>query len=120
MEASLEWDGDEPEDLERRFQTFQQILPEHLEEASEELGFRVEATAKRLVNVDTGRLRADIGHEIERIGEHIVRTEIGSNVEYAEPQEIDHPYLRPAIEEHRDTIEERFGEALETAWEEAA
>jgi len=118
MDAILNWTGHSPADAVAAFQDFQDVLPEHLEAAAEELALRIEATAKRLVNVDTGRLRASIDHEVERIGEAIVRASIGSNVDYAPLQEFDYPYLRPAIEEHRDTIEKRFGQAIQDAWDE--
>lgn len=56
----------------------------------------VEAAAKRIVHVDTGRLRASITHETEVQGDEVVGR-IGSNVEYAMYHEYDFPYLRPSL-----------------------
>lgn len=63
---------------------------------------KVEATAKRLCPVDTGRLRSSITHQLatDARGLHAL---IGSNVEYAIFVELGtmanraQPYLRPAL-----------------------
>ena len=63
---------------------------------------RVEAAAKRLAPVDTGRLRSSITHSLERDGRGLVGF-VGSNVSYAIFQEFGtryqraQPYLRPAL-----------------------
>ena len=63
---------------------------------------RVEASAKRLAPVDTGRLRASITHSLERDGRGLVAF-VGSDVSYAIFQEFGtryqraQPYLRPAL-----------------------
>ena len=62
-------------------------------------GLRVENNAKRIVPVDTGRLRSSIYAEM--INENLLF--VGSNVQYAEYVEygtihmMPKPYLRPAI-----------------------
>lgn len=117
MEATLDWQGATPTEAADAFRAFQDELPSHLETAVEELALRIQATAQRLVNVDTGRLRASIDHELERVAEEIVRGSIGSNVAYAPFHEFDYPFLRPAFEEHRADIETRVGQAVEDAWE---
>ena len=76
--------------------------------------FLVEGDAKRLVPVDTGRLRGSITNEVE---ETIGR--VGTNVEYARRIELGfvgtdilgrkynqkpYPYLRPALEKNRSKI----------------
>ena len=74
----------------------------------------VEGDAKKLVPVDTGRLRASITNEVE---EEVGR--VGTNVEYARRIELGfvgtdilgrnynqkpQPYLRPALEKNRKKI----------------
>lgn len=67
---------------------------------------RVEATAKRLCPVDTGRLRASISHEIQTDSHGLIGV-VGSNVEYASFVEFGtsrsraQPYLRPALDAAR-------------------
>ena len=89
--------------------------------ALEKMGGTAETYAKKLCPVDTGRLRASITHKYE--GEE---TElVGTNVDYAPYVELGHnqevgryvpaigkrlvashvegkPYLRPAVENHKD------------------
>ena len=76
--------------------------------------YLVEGDAKKLVPVDTGRLRASITNEVE---EEVGR--VGTNVEYARRIELGfvgtdilgrnynqkpQPYLRPALEKNRKKI----------------
>lgn len=63
---------------------------------------RVEARAKRLCPVDTGRLRASITHAVERDAVGLVGV-VGTDVDYGVYVEIGtsragaQPYLRPAL-----------------------
>jgi len=63
---------------------------------------RVEAAAKRLAPVDTGRLRSSITHEVGHDIRGLVGF-VGSDVHYAIYQELGtrfmhaQPYLRPAL-----------------------
>lgn len=57
---------------------------------------RVESAAKRIVRVDTGRLRASITHETG-VDERGIFGRAGTNVNYALPVEARYPYLRPAL-----------------------
>jgi HK97 gp10 family phage protein len=65
---------------------------------------QVEARAKRLAPVDTGRLRASITHALFRDDQGLL-AKVGSDVEYALWQEVGtttmrgRPYLRPAVAE---------------------
>jgi phage gpG-like protein len=120
MDATLEWDGETPADRAEMLREFTDVLPERMEAASEEISLRVMRDAQRLVNVDTGRLRASIEQEVERIAEHTVRAVVGSNVEYAPTHEMDYPYLRPAFESNRDFIRERIKQAVDDAWGEVS
>ena len=66
----------------------------------------VEADAKKLVNVDTGRLRASITHEVREIAKGVIQGKVGTNVSYGIFQELGSsrtpasPYLRPALEKN--------------------
>lgn len=118
MDATLNWPGASPADHAAALEEFQEVLPEYLESAADEIALRIEADAAREVNVDTGRLRASIDHEVERVATHTVRAAVGSNVEYAPFVEMDYPFLRPVFEANHDLVEQRIGEALEDAWAE--
>ena len=102
-------------DAAERLQELGEQADENLEEAAEEISLRIMADARRNVNVDTGRLRASINQEVERVTEHTVRAIVGSNVEYAPYLEVTHPYLRPAIQDNADWIRQRIEEALDAA-----
>lgn len=81
--------------------------------ALEKVGMFVESEAQENAPVDTGRLRNSITHEVE--GRYAV---IGTPVEYAPHVELGtsrskaQPYLRPAIEENRDTIKQIITDEL--------
>lgn len=118
MDATLEFDVD-PDETAEKLDHFSEILPEKMEDAADEASLRLVADAQRNAPVDTGRLRASIDRELERIGEHAIRVAVGSNVEYAPYQEIDQRYLRDAFEANADLIERLFTEAIIEAAEEA-
>lgn len=116
VEARFEWQHNrDMRDAAERLKELQQSVESNLETAMKEISLRVMADAKRNAPVDTGRLRASIDQDVERVTEHTVRALVGSNVEYAPYQEIINPYLRPAFEQHRDTIRRILKEALEGA-----
>lgn len=83
----------------------------------ERFGLLVEAYAKDLVHVVTGRLRNSITHYVD--GDSVF---VGTNVEYAQYEEEGtsrrppHPFLRPALEEHKaeyiKIIEEEINSAI--------
>lgn len=118
MESALQFPDMGPKDYIEMFDAFTETLPNRLEEAAEEISLRVMRSAQREVNVDTGRLRASIDQEVERVTEHTVRAIVGSNVEYAPFHEMDYPYLRPAFESNRQFIRDRIKQAVNAAWEE--
>lgn len=63
---------------------------------------RIEANAKRMCPVDTGRLRASIGRALDRDGRGLVGV-VGTDVDYAPYVELGtsragaQPFLRPAL-----------------------
>ena len=66
----------------------------------------VEADSKKMVPVDTGRLRASITHEVREIAKGVIQGKVGTNVSYGFFQELGSsrtpasPYLRPALEKN--------------------
>ncbi len=78
---------------------------EQLARAAMTIGMMAESYAKQLCPVDTGNLRNSITHTTEDNGHTVV---IGTSVEYAPYVELGtrrmkgRPYLRPAIENHKD------------------
>ena len=74
-----------------------------IEKAIQKACFLVEKAAKRYAPVDTGRLRASIRTEVERIAKDVVEGKIGTNVDYATyvalgtSRQSPQPYLRPAL-----------------------
>lgn len=71
----------------------------------------VEADAKRMCPVDTGRLRASITHQVIKIAKDVYQGRVGTNVHYGPDVELGthkqsaQPYLRPALEKNRAKIE---------------
>ena len=119
--SNWEWKHNrDMQDAAERLQELGEQADENLEEAAEEIALRIMADARRSVNVDTGRLRASINQEVERVTEHTVRAIVGSNVEYAPYQEVIHPYLRPAIRDNADWIRQRIEQALDAAADEVS
>ena len=96
----------------KRLQQLQSDVEKEIDAVAEEIALRIVADARRGVNVDTGRLRASIDFETETEGEFKASIRVGSNVEYAISQEFDNPYIRPAIEENRETITDLIEEAV--------
>jgi vacuolar-type H+-ATPase subunit H len=101
----------------KRLQQLQSDVEKEIDAVAEEIALRIVADARRGVNVDTGRLRASIDFETETEGEFKASIRVGSNVEYAISQEFDNPYIRPAIEENRETITSLLEEAVAEAAE---
>lgn len=107
-------------DVANRLRDLQNTTNRELEGAAEEIGLRILADAARMVNIDTGRLRASLDTDVEDIGEWAVKVVVGSNVGYADIHEMDYPFLRPAVEQNEEQIRQLVEEALETAAEEAS
>ena len=76
------------------------------------LGETVERYAKESCPFDTGRLRNSITHREDK-----TTTYIGTNVEYAEEMELNHPrqshYLRNAVANHVDELQTLAKKLLE-------
>lgn len=79
----------------------------------------VEGWARENSPLDTGRLRASIGHQVKGTFGHIEGI-VGTNVEYAphveEPGNVRgvgrRPFLRPAVEEHIRELVHNFEESF--------
>lgn len=82
--------------------------------ALEVIGGTAEGYAKQLCPVDTGNLRNSITHQMR--GENTVA--VGTNVHYAPFVELGtrkmraQPYLRPAVENHREEYEKIIKQEL--------
>mgnify|MGYP002623685096 CR=1 FL=1 len=95
----------------------EQELERKIQRAAEIIGGMAESYAKGYAPVDTGNLRNSISHTTEDDGHTVV---IGTNVQYAPYQELGapnahvppHPYLRPAIENHKDEYKNVFQQTL--------
>lgn len=116
VEAHFEWKHNKDMDTAiKRLRDLDEAVTRNLEEAAEEIGLRIMADARRQAPVDTGRLRASIEQETRRVTDHAVKALIGSNVDYAPIQEVQQPYLRPAVEKNKDVILRIARDALEEA-----
>ena len=80
-----------------------------------EVAYEIEADAKELCPVDTGRLRSSI---TTALAATYPGAEVGTNVEYAPYVEFGtyrqqaQPYLTPAAETNRETLRRRIEEAM--------
>lgn len=82
-DMSFEWSGGGPAELEAKLEAFDSALDDRLYEAMEELGLRIEASARKKAPVDDGRLRSSISSEAQREGTDTLALYVGTNVEYA-------------------------------------
>lgn len=115
----FEWTQSHPDLLAEKIERFGDLVADELEDVMDEIVLRVQSDAARLVNVDTGRLRASIEGVVERLAGDLIEGTVGSNVEYAKYQEYIKPYLRPAIESNWPMIRTRVSTAVRRAWEAA-
>jgi phage gpG-like protein len=100
-------------DISDNSEDVKKMSEEAIGRALEKIGMMAESYAKMNAPVDTGRLRNSIAHEVD--GSTVY---IGSNVEYAETQEIGSSkvagkfYLtravRDHVEEYQAIVEEEF------------
>ncbi len=95
------------------FDVIQSMNDAAIKQALEVCGGTAENYAKKLCPVDTGRLRASIGHST---GDR--EAVVGTNVEYAEFVELGtryqhaQPYLKPALVEHQSDYYKIFQEVF--------
>jgi len=81
---------------------------------------KVEADAKKMCPVRTGRLRASISSAIAAITRDVIQGQVGAAVHYAIYVELGtskmapRPYLYPALEKNFDFIIDTLKEALKT------
>ena len=77
-----------------------------LQKAMMQAVLMVEADARKLCAVDTGRLRASITHEVKEIAKGVIQGKVGSSTSYSRFVELGtskqsaQPYLRPALEKN--------------------
>lgn len=148
MPSTVEFEfkrGKSPEALASQLEDFRDAAGKHLKAELEKAALKIEAAAKRLAPVDSGRLRGSISSEVEQTGT-ITTAHIGTNVEYAvhvergrgpieaDPGEVLHftvdgeevftkrvgpaeasPFLAPAVEQNLSTVEEHIAQAIDNA-----
>ena len=143
---TFDWDsGQSPEALADDLEALEDALGRHLEAAMQKAALKIEADAKRLAAVESGRLRSSIGSGVRHEGSTLVAS-IGTNLEYAvwvergrgpieaAPGEVLHftidgeeiftkrvgpaeaqPFLSPAVEDNLDTVEEYISDGVDAA-----
>lgn len=80
---------------------------------------QIERDAKKNAPVDTGNLRASIESEVRLEGSDTLAGFVGTNTDYAPFVELGtsrmsaQPFLRPAVEENRELIEDELGARIE-------
>lgn len=101
-------------------QTFESLADADNYDASlSRITLQIERDAKRNAPVDTGNLRASLSSEVRREGADKIAGYVGTNVKYAPFVEMGtsrmgaQPFLRPAVEENRETIEDELGATIE-------
>lgn len=81
---------------------------------------KVEGEAKRRCPVDTGRLRSSIHHEFERLafsglivrGRVLTKVHYAPHVEYGTYKMAAQPYMRPAFQKIKPTLDRELSSAL--------
>ena len=114
--------GQGPTNFARKLLKLESAVEARIQRAMGEAALLIERRAKEYAPVgETGNLRASIAHVVNRMGRDTVKAVIGSNVEYAPYQEFGtykmaaQPFLRPALENSRDEIEDIFATAYREA-----
>lgn len=79
-------------------------LPQKVISIFEESGQRVERRAKRIVRVDTGRLKRSIHHKVTNKGNRQIGLWIGTDVFYSIYVERRYPYLFPSMEAEKPIL----------------
>lgn len=87
MHATFEWDGDGPEALVEATEALPEALEAELESAGNDIGVRIRGDGQRNAPVDEARLQSSLDHLVTRVGTALVRIEVGTNLDYAEPIE---------------------------------
>jgi HK97 gp10 family phage protein len=98
-------------------------LPDAEEAKMKRIVLQIERDAKSIVPVDTGNLRASIESRVIRNNDGGITGVVGTNTDYAAFVEFGtskmgaQPYLRPAVEQNRETVRELLGEGFTDAVE---
>jgi HK97 gp10 family phage protein len=93
-------------------------LPDAEEAKMKRIVLQIERDAKSIVPVDTGNLRASIESRVIRNNDGGITGVVGTNTDYAAFVEFGtskmgaQPYLRPAVEQNRETVRELLGEGF--------
>lgn len=99
----MSWDeGMTPEELRKAWDDLPSVLESKLQGAAKDVGERVAGDARQNVSSDRGRLQNSIISIVENVGDAIIRVKVGSNVDYAGPQEKGTDPFFPPPSELRD------------------
>ena len=121
IKIELEWEIT-PAEFAESFTASVNDLEGELEKAVEDVLDVVGTSAKQYAPVDTGELRDSIEWLVTSIANAIVEAEIRVGAKHGVFQEFGtiyhqaQPYLRPALDEHKDFINSRVEEAVEAAF----
>ena len=118
MKTSFVWEsGFAPKDYKKTLAKMLRETESRLYEVSKDFGVTVEREAKMRAAVDTGHMRASIGHEVQSDSDGIVIL-VGTEVNYAiyvekGTQFMDaQPFIEPAFKNNLSQFEQRVIEAV--------
>ncbi len=105
------------EKLQKAMKAMPDLITEELGQAVRDLVLIVEAKAKELCPVDTGKLRASITPVIQSWAKAYVstNTDYAPHVEYGTKQSPAQPFLEPAFLEGKKQASKVFGKAIARA-----
>jgi HK97 gp10 family phage protein len=119
MEVKIDLEGFE--ELGDKLQAIRGALKKELNKALEDTAEVVRDTAQQNAPVDTGTLMNSIEMVLENLGTYMAEAAVGTDLHYAPYQEFGtykmqaQPYLRPAFDNNKSYIINRFEEAIKSA-----
>lgn len=114
MEAEIDFDGD-LEEFRQKLGQFEGELQDQLTGALDDIMARIRDTAKLYAPVDTGQLRASLESAITANSDQLIQGSVGSDLVYSIIQEIEQPYVRPAMQQNTGYIQRRLQSAVDDA-----
>ena len=113
VEPRFEWDNaHDIANMRRRLEEISNAVDQSLGDSGEVIGIGITTEAKRIVPVDTGKLRASIDYQTDEPGDMVVRIMVGTDVRYSIFVEATQPYLRPAVNNNRNLLRSEIEKAL--------
>lgn len=113
VEPRFEWDNKHSiANMQNRLKQIENAVDKGLGDAGEVIGIAITMDAKRIVPVDTGKLRASIDYDVNSPGDMVVEILVGTDVHYSVFVEATQPYLRPAVNNNKSLIRSEIESAL--------